>query len=84
MNVLRNIRQNIGFGTKIAVHLDNARFHHSKLVKEFAETEEIDIRLCFGLPYRPDLAPIESIYQHAKHIYRRKIDRLKALNKEWD
>ena len=32
-DVLKAIRERIGYGYKIAVHLDNARFHHAKILK---------------------------------------------------
>ena len=53
-------------------------------MKEFAKLEEINIELCYGLPYRADLAPVEDIYNRAKSMYRSQVDRFKALNKKWD
>ena len=66
------------------MHIDNARIHHAIIVKEYAETDDIDINLCFGMPYRPDLAPIEDVYQKSKHLYRKQLAKYKALNQDWD
>ena len=44
--------------------LDNFRSHHSKAVKESAES--LNIKLIFLPPYSPDLNPIEFIWKSVK------------------
>ena len=49
--------------------LDNAKYHHSRLVTEFAKF--LGIELLFLPPYSPDLNPIERVWKfvrkHATH-----------------
>ena len=61
----------------IIVILDNFRSHHSKAVKESAES--LNIKLIFLPPYSPDLNPIEFIWKSVKRIVS-----IAAINSEDD
>ena len=61
----------------IIVILDNFRSHHSKAVKESAES--LNIKLIFLPPYSPDLNPIEFIWKSVKRIVS-----IAAINSEYD
>lgn len=50
----------------IMIILDNFRSHHSKAVKESAES--LNIKLIFLPPYSPDLNPIEFIWKSVKRV----------------
>jgi len=53
----------------IHVFLDNARYHHAKLVKQWLAAEGQRIRLHFVPPYCPHLNPIERLWGVAhKHV----------------
>ena len=47
--------------------LDNVRFHHSKIVKEFAETYGFE--LLYLPPYSPWFQPIEGVFSIMKRNY---------------
>lgn len=49
--------------------LDNVRFHHSKLIKEYAEM--VSLTLLYTPPYSPWFNPIEGVFSIVKkHYYR--------------
>lgn len=50
---------------KIIIYVDNARFHHAKILKEFLEAHtELEIRY---LPaYSPDLNPVERVWWYMR------------------
>lgn len=56
------------FNNKIIVN-DNARAHHSKIVKTF--TTENNINLKFNPPYSPEFNPIEYAFNKVKCIFRK-------------
>lgn len=47
---------------KIHVILDNARYHHAKMVREWLDTQGKRINLIFLPPYAPNLNPIERLW----------------------
>lgn len=51
---------------KILVVLDNARFHHAKINKDFFESVSDKIELLFLPPYSPDINPIESFWKKTR------------------
>lgn len=55
-------------GDNKSLLLDNARIHHSKIVKKFMETKSSE--LLFNVPYCPELNPIEKVFSKSKHIVR--------------
>lgn len=60
--VLRNAKTN----KKIIMVLDNARFHHAKINKEFFKSVKDRIELLFLPPYAPDINPIESFWKKTR------------------
>ena len=46
----------------IHVYLDNARYHHAKILRLFLERPDCCIRLRFPPPYAPHLNPIERLW----------------------
>ncbi|WP_460630536.1 IS630 family transposase [Insolitispirillum peregrinum] len=47
---------------KIHVVLDNARYHHAKMIREWVDTQGKRINLIFLPPYAPNLNPIERLW----------------------
>ena len=58
---LHNIKNNY-------ILIDNARIHHSKLIKDFIKTSTN--KLLFNVPYHPEFNPIEKIFSKIKTIVR--------------
>jgi len=54
-------------GKKIALILDNASSHKSKLVKEFAESVNDRLELIYLPPYSPDLNPVERVWKDLRY-----------------
>jgi len=50
--------------------LDNARIHHSKIVKEYME--HISHKLIYNAPYSPEYNPIEKVFSKIKTLVRQK------------
>jgi len=50
--------------------LDNARIHHSRIVKDY--TEQTENKLLYSVPYSPDYNPIENIFSIIKNEIRKK------------
>jgi transposase len=61
---LRKLRQDAG--CPIFVIADNARYHHSKKVQAFLETQVGQIMMAFLPAYAPELNPDEQVWNHAK------------------
>ena len=55
-------------GRKIVVVLDNARYHHAKLLKPFLHERADILELLFLPPYSPHLAPIERVWKLARRL----------------
>ena len=74
--VLRHYKNHKG---KIFMVLDNARFHHAKVLKPFLETHQSKLELIFLPPYSPDLNPVERVwwYMRKKISHNRYVDTLK-------
>jgi transposase len=53
---------------RMVVILDNARYHHAKLLKDFLEKHRQTLTLLFLPPYSPQLAPIERVWKLARRI----------------
>lgn len=50
----------------ILLVLDNARFHHAKINKEFLHSVKDKIKLLYLPPYSPELNPIESFWKKTR------------------
>ena len=64
INFLEKLRQDAG--CPIFVIADNARYHHSKKVQAFLETQLGEIMIAFLPAYSPELNPDEQVWNHAK------------------
>ena len=64
INFLQKLRQDTG--CPIFVIADNARYHHSKKVQAFLETQQGEIMMAFLPAYSPELNPDEQVWNHAK------------------
>ena len=65
---------------------DNARIHRSRIVQGLIASPEVNIEPCWNATARPDLCTvgIERTWAKAKVLYRREVDRLKALNRPFN
>jgi transposase len=61
---LEKLRQDAG--CPIIVIADNARYHHSKKVQAFLETQLGEIIIAFLPAYSPELNSDEQVWNHAK------------------
>ena len=50
--------------------MDNARIHHSKIVKDYIDTT--DSQIIYNVPYTPEYNPIEMIFSKVKRIIKSK------------
>ena len=66
---LGKIRKIYGSQT-VAVYLDNASFHKAKVVKEFAEKNNLE--LVFSPAYSPEFQPSESLIGYLKQYIKKK------------
>ena len=62
INLLAQIEQQYPNKRKIHVILDNARYHHAVMVKQWLALENRRIKLHFIPPYSPHLNPIERLW----------------------
>ena len=66
---------------KMVVVLDNARYHHAKLLKPLLQTRQAHLELLFLPPYSPQIAPIERVWKLTRrlathNLYFRSLDEL--------
>ena len=55
-------------GRRVVVIVDNARFHHARMHREWRELQVPDFQLLFLPPYSPDLNPIERIWKLVRRL----------------
>jgi transposase len=55
-------------GRRMIVVLDNARYHHAKLLADFLHRNVRQLRLLFLPPYSPQLAPIERVWKLTRRL----------------
>ena len=53
---------------KMVVVLDNARYHHAKLLNPLLKKHQAHLELLFLPPYSPQLAPIEWAWKLARRL----------------
>jgi len=53
---------------KMVIILDNARYHHAKLLKPLLERHQHHLELLFLPPYSPQLAPIERVWKLVRRL----------------
>jgi transposase len=63
---IKKMLRNAKTDKKILMVLDNARFHHAKINKEFLKSVRDRIKLLYLPPYSPDLNPIESFWKKTR------------------
>ena len=64
IDFLKKLRQDAG--CPVFAIADNARYHHSKKVQEFLQTQIGEIMMAFLPAYSPELNPDEQVWNHAK------------------
>jgi len=60
--MLQKLERNNPTMTAIHVFLDNARYHHAKILQPWLESSERRVKLHFLPPYAPHLNPIERLW----------------------
>lgn len=55
-------------GKRMVILLDNARYHHAKLLKGFLRRNRRRLRLLFLPPYSPQLNPIERVWKLTRRL----------------
>jgi transposase len=55
-------------GRRMIVVLDNARYHHAKLLATFLRRHARQLHLLFLPPYSPQLAPIERVWKLTRRL----------------
>ena len=55
-------------GRRMLLVLDNARYHHAKLLAPYLRCHARDLRLLFLPPYSPQLAPIERVWKLTRRL----------------
>jgi transposase len=61
-------RRSTRSGRKVVLVLDNARFHHAKLHKEWRSLNDRTFQLLYLPPYSPDLNPIERVWKVTRRL----------------
>jgi transposase len=62
--VVRHTRR----GRKLILVLDNARYHHAILLRDWLRRHKTRLTLLFLTPYSPDLNPIERVWKLTRHL----------------
>jgi len=62
--VVRHTRR----GRKLILVLDNARYHHAILLREWLRKHRTTLALLFLPPYSPDLNPIERVWKLTRRL----------------
>ena len=52
----------------MVVVLDNARYHHARLLKPYLHRHREHLELLFLPPYSPQLAPVERVWKLARRL----------------
>lgn len=55
-------------GRRVVVIIDNARYHHATLHREWRDDQEPDFALAFLPPYSPELNPIERVWKLVRRL----------------
>jgi transposase len=66
--VLRRLLRQQTPGRRMIVVLDNARYHHARLLADFLRRHARQLRLLFLPPYSPQLAPIERVWKLTRRL----------------
>jgi transposase len=55
-------------GRRMILILDNARYHHARLLRPLLGSRRARVRLAFLPPYSPDLNPIERVWKLTRKL----------------
>jgi transposase len=55
-------------GRQVILIIDNAKYHHAKLHRQWREAQEPDFHLAYLPPYSPDLNPIERVWKLVRRV----------------
>jgi transposase len=55
-------------GRRVVVIIDNAKYHHAKLHRQWRDKQEPDFTLAFLPPYSPELNPIERVWKLVRRL----------------
>lgn len=65
---LRQLLRHRSPGKRMVILLDNARYHHAKLLRGFLCKNRRRLRLLFLPPYSPQLNPIERVWKLTRRL----------------
>lgn len=65
---LRQLVRHRSPGKRMVILLDNARYHHAKLLKGFLRKNRRWLRLLFLPPYSPQFNPIERVWKLTRRL----------------
>lgn len=68
LSFLKQLLRHRRKGRKMVVILDNARWHHARLLKPWLRTHRHVLRLDFLPPYSPELNPIERVWKLTRRL----------------
>ncbi len=68
LGFLKGLLRRRSRGVKMVVVLDNARYHHAKLLKPYLRRHRANLELLFLPPYSPQLAPVERVWKLARRL----------------
>ena len=68
LDFLRALLRRRSRNTAMVVVLDNARYHHAKLLKPYLEKHRGKLELLFLPPYSPQLAPVERVWKLTRKL----------------
>lgn len=55
-------------GRRVVVIIDNVKYHHARLHREWREQREPDLQFLFLPPYSPDLNPVERVWKLLRRL----------------
>lgn len=67
-NFLRKVLRHRRHGNRLVVILDNARYHHARLLAPFLFKHRRVLKLLFLPPYSPELNPIERVWKLTRSL----------------
>ena len=65
---LKQLLRHLRNGRKIVVVLDNARYHHAKILQPWLWEHRSVLTLDFLPPYSPDLNPVERVWKMTRRL----------------
>jgi transposase len=83
-NFLMQLLRTRKSGKKVVVILDNAKYHHAKLLKPLLGKYRATLKLEFLPAYSPELNPVERVWKLTRkicthNVHFEKLDQLKAV-----